>query len=202
LSIWKSILGLGVGASTGGASLALPLIGGAASAVAAGLGARKRKTTQTTSTRRILTPDQEAASGTIMGEARALLADPGADLAPMKTAATADINNNYTASAGRLDAELARRGRSGRGGVAAGGLRQLESGRLDALSQLENSIGQMRVQRRDKGLDLLSMILQMNNGQESTTTGTTPGNVAGAAVGAGVEDFTALAAMRRLLGKG
>jgi len=186
-----------------GAAL-IPLLT-AGGAVAGGLLNRKKTSTgtQTRTSKRILTPEQQQLLTTLTGSVQQRLANPEAGVAPLRTAARTRINRTARAAGQNLESNLASRGYD-RSGAFPSGLATIESGRVGAFGDLEGQLADFTLRREDTSADLASRLLALFSGEESSgaSTGTEPGNVAGGAVSGGLDTLTTLLTLDRLMKAG
>ncbi len=169
-----------------------------ASSLAGALTNRSKTTKSKSTTKRVLTPEQQGASTLIQDQFRKMIDNPTAGLAPFKTAAQGAVNRNYAALPGRLDASLASRGFS-RGGQTSSGRRQIELSRQGDLAGVENQFAQQAIGERDKGLALAENFRNQVFEQQSEGEGTDPGNMLGGAVGGGLQTFVLLQQLQKMM---
>ena len=175
---------------------AAALIGG--SALSGILGNRSKKSTQTSSStrKRILTPVQQNIEGQLGSLLSRRLTDPGAGLEPIRTAARETVNQGYSGAVDTILSKLLSSGQrsSGKAGRA---VMETELSRLRDLGGVDSMIAKMMLDREDRTASLAEQLLGINFGEESTGTGsaTTPENMLGGGVGAGMETASLLYAM-------
>jgi hypothetical protein len=134
--------------------------------------------------RRFLAPEQQDILSQLKSRATGQMTDPSAGLAPLRNASVNSINNSAAAVPGALAARFLGSGanRSGKYGRAA---RIAETGRLGAIANVDNQVGQMALQRQDEGSQLLERLLGMNFGSDTTASGSQDGFSNGSQTGAG-----------------
>lgn len=161
-------------------AIAAALLGG--SALQGFLQGRSREQSTTTTTKRDITPQQQAAIDAFLAEQNKTLASPYAGLDAERLAGLGAINQGYASSVELVDEELGRRGiRPGSGaGSAIYGQAGIERGR--SIGGLEQYIQQVAASRKASAADRLFEYGNMNFGQTSTTKGKSPSNMFGSAV--------------------
>lgn len=141
---------------------------------------------------------QQILESAVGGKLQKRLADPTAGLEPVRTAGRNKINAGF---AGAPDA-LREKFLTG-GGTASGRLdragRDMEVGRVGALSNFEGDFAKMILQREDDTLGLSERMLANPAGERVSGTTTGPSNVAGGAVSGGLETASLLYSLNKLL---
>lgn len=166
------------------------------------------KSANTASTRRYMTPFQQALMDAMGEHAQNLLQYPGAGLEPLRLAGRNQVNAQYAGVPGKLASDTLAHG--GRSGAYNSGMRSMERSRLGAIAGVDAETRRLMLDRQDAGASLAMQIASMNMGDDaessasqsgtSTSTGTTPGNQLGGAVGAGSETLATLLMLRSLMG--
>lgn len=166
------------------------------------LGNRKsaRTGTQASSTRRVLTPQQQRVMDLLEQQGTRLAEFPTADIQPLKAGAREGVNLNFAG----LDEALRQRflshgGKSGKYGQAA---IQGEVARMGKLGEVETDFAKLALAERDKGFSLLDRLLSMNMGQETEGEYMQPGSMLAGGFNSGIETLTTLLTLNRFLGGG
>lgn len=134
---------------------------------------------------------QQQAYDTIMGR----LKNPRS-LDPMKTAAIGGVNKTYAGLQKRMEATLASRG-FGSSGLVPMNTRAIEIARAGDIGDLESKFAGMALDEENRTVDEAMRFGFANPGSKGTQT--LPGNMAGGGVSSGLETFTSLFALDRLL---
>ena len=119
-----------------------------------------------------------------------------ANLDPMKTAAIGATNQTYAGLQKRMESSLAARG-FGSSGLAPMNTRAIEVSRAGDIGGLESKFAAMQLDQENRTMDEAMRFGFASPGQ--TGTQTTPGNMAGGAIGSGLETFSTLFMLDRML---
>lgn len=167
------------------APLAIPLIGGAVSAVGGALANR--------GTKGGVTNELQPLQTDLINRLRARLADPGAGLDPLKTSAKTRVNAQYQNAGDALSARLASRGFGGFGsdGRTVRSQTALDLDRFRALTGVDTDFAKLQMTREDDTMAQIQALLGRG------TTPATPGNKLGGALDGGLSAFTTLATLLR-----
>lgn len=166
-------------------------------------------------TRRDLTPEQQAAMATLSRFSGDLMQNPLAGLEGLKASAGNQINSNYAGALDAIKAKLLANG-GGASGKFQRAVRGTELARIGDLSGLEGQFAQMGSQRQLAGAGLAQNLLGMDFGQTtqgqasniaSTSgtsrnygTGVAPGSAAGGALTGGLGALSSIAGLQAILG--
>ena len=175
-----------------------PLAIAGISAAAGALSGRKQTQTQKSRTKKVLTPGQQQAEGLLTQQMLQKVNNPTEGLEPFRTAGYAGVNRNFAGAMPRLEQTLSSRGFA-RGGQMSGGARQIELGRINALSGVDSEMATRAIGERDKGLSIATDLLSQVNEQETEGNMTTPGNMLSGAVNNGVSTFSMLQTLSRMM---
>lgn len=175
--------------------IAAAITGG--SALAGGL-LNKSKTSTATSAPS-WTPEQQHIQQLLGNVLQYDINDPGKGLEPLKTSAIDGVNKTYDAVGDRMDTTLAARGFE-RSGTKVKTARATEFARAGAIGGVENHFAGMELDQKNRLLQMMQQFGFASPGQ--STTSTNPGNVAGGAIGGGLETATLLYALQKFGGMG
>jgi hypothetical protein len=155
-----------------------------------------RKQTVTGSNMPQWTPDQQAIQGTLRGLIEQRMKGDGSSLQPLRTAAVEGINRRFRDAPSVVSQKLAARG-YGSSGKMGNTLYRMESDRLSGLGDLDAKFAGLQLDQENRIVDEAMRYGFASPGQTSTQT--IPGNMLGGGIGAGLETFTSLFALDRLL---
>jgi hypothetical protein len=124
------------------------------------------------------------------------LNDPTAGIEPLKLNAMDQVNAGYAGLPAKVGTQLAQRGFANSGQMGAS-LKGLELARGRDLSNVGASYDQMGLNQENTTMSLINSILSQGRGSSTTATGS--GNVAGGAVGSGVETLTTMLLLDKLM---
>jgi hypothetical protein len=159
-----------------------------------GLGGREKTTTSTT--KRVLRPEQESALSQLMTRAQSLSTNPAQGLAPLKADAMTRVNEGYEGLLDRQMSSLRARGIRTPAGSLPGMALRSNLSRLGDLAKVHSDFAGKTLQQQQYGDSLLDAIL--GQGFEQTTTQKGSGNVAGEALGGGLSSLTTMLMLRKL----
>lgn len=171
-------------------SFAVPLIAAGVSAVGGALSGRGKTTTSTPT----YTPAQTAVQGRVASTIEERLANPRANLDPLKAAAIGGVNRTYAGLQDRLASTFAGRG-FGRSGKLVTNAKQLEIARAGDIGGIESKFAGMQLDYENQVVDQAMRFGFAAPG----ATQQIPGNMIGGAISSGAETFTTLYALDRLL---
>lgn len=153
------------------------LIGG----ISGGYNSSTTNTNQTT--KRILTPEQQASLGALSSYGLESLNDPNKAIEPLRTGAYDKINRNYDAAPQNLMDSAAARGASTSAPGVERMLKELDIQRYGQLAGAENHFAGMALQQQNQGATTLQQILAQLF--EQNTTGTSKSSGWNISAGAG-----------------
>jgi hypothetical protein len=182
-----------MGIEVGTAMLISGLLGAGGSA--AGAVANRGKTVTGSNTPQ-WTPDQQAIQGTLRGLIEQRMNGGGTSLQPLRTAAVEGVNRRYRDAPAIVSQKLAARG-YGSSGKMGNTLYRMESDRLSDLGDLDAKFAGLQLDQENRTVDEAMRYGFASPGNASTQT--IPGNMLGGGIGAGLETFTSLFALDRLL---
>ena len=168
-------------------------IAAAASVASAKIAAGSK--TATSSTTPTMTPEMQALQDQLSKYSSDSMSNPEAGMAPIKNAATDQINRNYMNAPARLSSQFGSRG-YGSSGSFGNSLYQTEMARGGDLSNLEGQFAQSAINQKNFGANLGAQLL--NYGKGSTSTNTSPDMSLAAGLGAGANGLSNLSTLLML----
>lgn len=175
---------------------ALPYLLAGGSAAASALSNRGGK--QTSTTRQILSPQQQEIEDLLVGKFKARLADPAAGTEPLRVSGIDRINRRFASLPDRLTEQFSQRG-YGASGSLGGALKGVEFARQGAIGDLESELLEFILGREDQTLSLAERFL---NPRQTETVSTYPGNKLAGGIGSGVSSLSTLLLLNKLLKPG
>lgn len=166
----------------------------AAASVASSAIAAKGKTSSASVTP-TMTPEMQALMDKLSSYSSESMDNPTAGMAPIKNAATDQINRNYMDIPNRLSSQFASRG-YGSSGNFGNSLYKTAIARGGDLSNLEGQFAQAGINQRNFGASLGANLL--NFGKGSTSTATSPDMSLSAGLGAGANGLSNLSTLLML----
>lgn len=128
-----------------------------------------RTQTNSETTKRILTPEQQKAIGTISDFGTESILNPGKALEPLRTGAFEKVNQLYNAAPQNVvDRAAARGGGSDTGGATDRIFQELDMQRYGSLAAVENQFAALGAQQQQAGAGMLQQLLSQMFGQESS----------------------------------
>lgn len=119
-------------------------------------------------------------------------------LAPMKLAATSQVNKNYQAMPRKVTAQLAGRG-FGKSGKLGTSLYNVEGSRLSDMSNLEGEFANMGREQSNFGASIGQQLLNSLRGTTTTSSGSGNGLMS---AGNGLGNIASMLMMSKILGGG
>lgn len=132
-----------------------------------------RTQTSNNTTRRILTPDQQQAMGSLLNFGTQSMTNPTQALSPLRDQAFERINKVYDQAPQNMRESMAARGI--RGGTLDRALKELDIQRYGQLAGVENMLAGEGVNQMNRGASILEMILSQMMEQQSSGTARTSG---------------------------
>lgn len=180
--------------------------GGLQNTKAARTGTSSTAGTNSSSTRRVLTPGQTSLNDSLTSTALQRITNPAAVAEPLRAATREKVNTNF---AGVPDLLRQKYGATGYGSGKMGtAQRQSEIARLGQLSGVDSDFNNLILQLQESGISLGDRLLSQNFGTESdnsySQSGTVvnPGSVAAGAFTNGTQTLSALLALSQILSAG
>ena len=168
------------------------LIGGGASIIS---GLLKGGTSATTPT---LSPEMQALQNQVGSYASGLMRNPTQGLAPMKLAATDQINRNYASMPKTVANSLSGMG-FGASGKLGTAMYNTAAARSGDLTNLEGQYGLMAVNQANEGASLSEQLLNSSRG--SSTSGYGSPGIALQSAGNGLSNLSTLLMLKKVLGQ-
>lgn len=162
---------------------------------ALGGGLANRGTSSTTSP--TIDPAYAGLQSDLISRITQRMADPAAGTEPLRISGRAGINQLYKDAPDTISRQLNARG-FGSSGKKGGALIKTELARRGELAGLDSKIAELILAREDTSMDLAMRLLGLGRGQTTSQSG----NVAGGAVGPGIETLTYLDTVNKLLNAG
>lgn len=159
-----------------------------------------KKQSQSGSVTPTYSADQTGLQGDLASALRMLLQNGGASLDPLKTAAIGGVNQTYAGAEKRLQRNYASRG-FGQSGKVLTDARGLEQSRAGDIGGLESKFAAMGIDQNNHILDLVKSFAFANPGQK-TEGNVTGGGGIGGGINSGLETFTTLYGLNKILSGG
>jgi hypothetical protein len=180
------------------APFAVPLISGVASGIGGALANRKKTSTSTSTSTPTWGPEFSGLQTDAIDALRKRLADPTAGIDPLRYNALDQVNAGYSGLPNRVGTQLAKRG-MGQSGKMGAALKGIDISRMRDLSTTGAAYDKMGLDQQDRTMQMIEQMLSLGRGTSSTGTSTDPGNMLGGGVGAGLETFTTMLMLDKML---